>query len=61
MMSKRSTSLGYGKKLELTPIEKSPSPDKYRIESDFARNTKKGQTFGVSRCNFKANQMLKVD
>lgn len=58
MLSKRSTSIGFGHKSQIGPANNYPSPDKYNTTSDFATNSRKGQTFGVSRANFKANPMI---
>lgn len=58
MLSKRSTSIGFGKKSQIGISNNSPSPDKYNSQSEFTQNGKKGQTFGVSRCDFKANPIF---
>lgn len=58
MLNKRSTSIGFGKKSQISAANNYPSPDKYNSISEFSMNPKKGQTFGVSRCDFKANPMI---
>lgn len=35
MLSKRATAIGFGKKVDLVPKDKSPSPDSYDKKSDF--------------------------
>ena len=54
MMSKRSTSIGFGKKSTIALPNFSPSPDRYDKPSDFDKSPKKGQTFGLGRENIKA-------
>ena len=58
MLSKRSTSIGFGKKHSILPTNFSPSPDKYNKTSDFDKDPRKGQSFGISREDFKAISMF---
>lgn len=49
-LSKRKTSLGYGEKSDFTHSSVvSPAANSYQIESDFKKDGKRGQTFGVAR------------
>lgn len=54
MLSKRSTSIGFGKKVSIGGPNISPSPDRYEKGSDFDKSPKKGQSFGISREDVKA-------
>ena len=54
MLSKRSTSIGFGKKSTIVGLNSNPSPDRYEKPSDFEKSPKKGQTFGLGRQDVKA-------
>jgi len=49
VMNKRATAIGFGKKVDLVPKDKSPSPDRYEKKSYFESSPKKGTSFGLGR------------
>lgn len=52
--NQRATSLGFGKKVNICPPNRYPSPDKYEKESIFKKSPHKGKTMGIGRESFKA-------
>lgn len=54
VMSKRATSIGFGKKVDLVPKNRSPSPNLYDKKSDFEPSASKGVSFGLGREKVKA-------
>lgn len=57
LSDKRSTSFGYGSKLDFAKAKEGPAPNSYKIKSEFD-NKQKGQTMGESRNNMEMHSIL---
>ena len=60
-MSKRATSMGFGKKYEICKNYHYPSPDQYNKSSLFNLSPRKGVSFGLGREDIKAVSLLPKD
>ena len=50
--------MGYGQKVDFSPQQHYPSPDKYDKKSDFNPSNSKGKSIGIGRDQCKAISLL---